>query len=136
MLRRSIGLTFSPSQLILTFTPLGVLTRYWPQQNEQTRAMAPVIAFRGRPKQDNETKAMGLLLVGLSESDPCPMGGDTTIIKIVLAFRPTCIAAAVDWAELAMWITVEIAKESWQQSPEQLASGSSRVASSRVASRS
>jgi hypothetical protein len=27
MLRRSIGLTFSPSQLILTFTPLGVLTK-------------------------------------------------------------------------------------------------------------
>jgi hypothetical protein len=26
MLRRSIDLTFSPSQLILTFTPLGVLT--------------------------------------------------------------------------------------------------------------
>jgi hypothetical protein len=27
MLRRSIGLTFLPSQLILTFTPLGVLTK-------------------------------------------------------------------------------------------------------------
>jgi hypothetical protein len=27
MLRRSIGLTFSPSQLIPTFTSLGVLTR-------------------------------------------------------------------------------------------------------------
>ena len=92
--------------------------------------MAPVIAFRGRPKQDNETKAMGLLLVGLSESDPCPMGGDTTIIKIVLAFRPTCIAAAVDWAELAMWITVEIAKESWQQSPEQLAMKTTAIAAS------
>jgi hypothetical protein len=41
--------------------------------------------------------------------------GDTTIIKIVLAFRPTCIAAAVDWMELAMLITVEIAKESWSR---------------------
>jgi hypothetical protein len=40
------------------------------------------------------------------------MGGgtSTTIIKIVLAFRPTCIAAAVDWMELAMLFTVEIAK--------------------------
>jgi hypothetical protein len=56
--------------------------------------------------------------------------GDTTIIKIVLAFRPTCIAAAVDWAELAIWITVEIAKESWQQSLEQLAMKTTAIAAS------
>ena len=52
MLRRSIGLTFSQSQLILTFTPLGVLTRSGLSRMNK-RAPAPVIAFRGRPKQDN-----------------------------------------------------------------------------------
>ena len=34
------------------------------------------------------------------------MGGDRRIIKIVLGFRPTFIAAVVDWTELAMLITV------------------------------
>lgn len=34
------------------------------------------------------------------------MGGDRGIIKIVLGFRPTFIAAVVDWTELAMLITV------------------------------
>ena len=38
------------------------------------------------------------------------MGGDRGIIKIVLGFRPTFIAAVVDWTELAMLITVETAK--------------------------
>jgi hypothetical protein len=33
------------------------------------------------------------------------MGGDRGIIKIVLGFRPTFIAAVVDWTELAMLIT-------------------------------
>ena len=44
-----------------------------------------------------------------------PMGGDRGIIKIVLGFRPTFIAAVVDWTELAMLITVETAKESGQE---------------------
>jgi hypothetical protein len=43
------------------------------------------------------------------------MGGDRGIIKIVLGFRPTFIAAVVDWTELAMLITVETAKESGQE---------------------
>lgn len=34
------------------------------------------------------------------------MGGDRGIIKIVLGFRPTFVAAVVDWTELAMLITV------------------------------
>jgi hypothetical protein len=43
------------------------------------------------------------------------MGGDRGFIKIVLGFRPTFIAAVVDWTELAMLITVETAKESGQE---------------------
>ena len=43
------------------------------------------------------------------------MGGDRGIIKIVLRFRPTFIAAVVDRTELAILITVETAKESGQK---------------------
>jgi hypothetical protein len=43
------------------------------------------------------------------------MGGDRGMIKIVLGFRSTFIAAVVDWTELAMLITVETAKESAQE---------------------
>ena len=43
------------------------------------------------------------------------MGGDRGIIKIVLGFRPIFIATVVDRTELAMLMTVEIAKKSGQE---------------------
>ncbi|MGB6415792.1 MAG: hypothetical protein WBF50_04210, partial [Pseudolabrys sp.] len=46
--------------------------------------------------------------------DSRPVGWDREIIKIVPGFRPTFIAAVVDWTELAMMMTIKTAKESGQ----------------------
>jgi hypothetical protein len=39
------------------------------------------------------------------------MGGDRGIIKIVLGFRPTFIAAVVDWTELTMLMRRSLVKK-------------------------
>jgi hypothetical protein len=46
---------------------------------------------------------------------PAPNGWGSGIIEIVLGFRPTFIAAVVDWTGLAMLINVETAKKSGQE---------------------
>jgi hypothetical protein len=77
--------------------------------------MAPGDRVSWNAKAVQLSRSSNLSSLDYQNATRAQWAGDRGIIKIVLGFRPTFIAGVVDWTELAMLITIEIAKESGQE---------------------